>query len=128
MWAFYADNHTGCCIELEIKTKLKDWHFIPINYTDRIIDINNKNATIENIFSNKSTPWKYEQEVRYIRTVPPKSNNRKRYLNISITRIFLGIRMSENDKNFIHKLLKCINPNINVINLKKREIDFGYNK
>ena len=127
MWSFYANEHKGCCIELEPNTSVKDWHFLNVDYVLNIATINKDNATVENVLSKKSSQWEYEQEVRFIRTVDADDNsNRKRYLRIKISRIFLGIRMTPKDKKFIHKLINKVDSSIEVVDLQRKDIDFGY--
>lgn len=127
MWSFYANEHKGCCIELEPNTSVKDWHLVNVDYVPNIATISKDTATVENVLSKKSSQWGYEQEVRFIRTVDANdSSNRKRYLRIKISRIFLGIRISSKDKKFIHELLKLVDPAIKVVDLKRENIDFGY--
>lgn len=127
MWSFYANEHKGCCIELEPNTSVKDWHFLNVDYVLNIATINKDNATVENVLSKKSSQWKYEQEVRFIRTVDADDNsNRKRFLRIKISRIFLGIRMTPKDKKFIHKLINKVDSSIEVVDLQRKDIDFGY--
>lgn len=127
MWSFYANEHKGCCIELEPNTSVQDWHLVNVDYVPNIATISKDTATVENVLSKKSSQWGYEQEVRFIRTVDANdSSNRKRYLRIKISRIFLGIRMTPKDKKFIHKLINKVDSSIEVVDLQRKDIDFGY--
>lgn len=127
MWSFYANEHKGCCIELEPNTSVKDWHLLSVKYVPNVAVISKDNATVENVLSKKSSQWEYEQEVRFIRTVDADDNsNRKRYLRIKISRIFLGIRMTPKDKKFLRKLINKVDSSIEVVDLQRKDIDFGY--
>lgn len=127
MWTFYANEQKGCCIELEPHTTLKDWHLIDVDYVPNIALIGKNSATVDNVLSKKSSQWSYEQEVRFIRTVEDsKTSNRKRYLKIKISRIFLGLRMQSKDKTFIRRLIEKVNPSIEIVDMKREDIDFGF--
>lgn len=125
MWSFYANEHKGCCIELEVNTKNNDWHKLEVQYVPNIAVIDTSNMTVDDILSKKSSQWAYEQEVRYIRTVPELKDTRRK-LSINISRIFLGLKMSDKDRRFYHKLLSAISPSIEVVDINKDDIDFGY--
>lgn len=125
MWSFYANEHKGCCLELEVNTKLKDWHKLEVQYVSNVATIEEDNMTVDDILSKKSSQWAYEQEVRYVRTVSELKDNRRK-LSVNISRIFLGIKMSDKDRRFYHKLISTIDPSIEVVDITKREIDFGY--
>lgn len=127
MWSFYANEHKGVCIELEPNTSVKDWHLIDVDYVSNIAMIGKESATVDNVLSNKSSQWSYEQEVIFIRTVDASdTSDRKRYLRAKILRIFLGIRMVPKDKRFITRLIKSVAPTIDVVEMKRENIDFGF--
>lgn len=127
MWSFYANEHKGVCIELEPNTSVKDWHLIDVDYVPNIAMIGKESATVDNVLSKKSSQWSYEQEVRFIRTVDASDkSNRKRYMRVKILRIFLGIRMAPKDKRLITRLIKSVAPTIDVVEMKRENIDFGF--
>lgn len=133
MWSFYADEHRGCCIEVEVTSK-KDWRRIPINYTDVLPNVDDEMKStivlgINYILSTKSKSWRNEKEIRYVKNLKPRSRTS---LSIKIHRILLGIRMKKEDEWLIRKVVKLINANqpkdkkIDVVKLKKTDIDFGF--
>lgn len=135
MWSFYADEHKGCCIELEVTGK-KDWRKIPVNYTviPASVDDSMKSSLLSSmdyILSTKSVSWKNEQEIRYVKAL---NKNSKQTLSIKIHRVILGIKTPREDERFIRKVVETINasqPNdkyIAVIKLKREDIDFGFVK
>jgi len=78
MWAHYADEHKGFCIEYDIYNQPKNLieFLFPIIYTDKIVDVTKELSEglvgwgiKPAIF--KSLDWSYEKEWRFIRTTPP---------------------------------------------------------
>jgi len=78
MWAHYADEHKGFCIEYDIYDQAKELirFLFPIIYTDEITDVTKElsDGVIgwgikPTIF--KSKDWSYEKEWRFIRSTPP---------------------------------------------------------
>jgi hypothetical protein len=135
MWSFYADEHKGCCIELEVTGK-KDWRRIPVNYTviPASIDDTMKSSVLSSmdyILSTKSLSWENEQEIRYVKAL---EKNSKRTLSIKIHRVILGIKTPLEDERLIRKVVETINASqpkdkhIVVIRLKRDDIDFGFVK
>jgi len=75
MWAHYADNHKGICLEYnitKIKSKLLKEHLFPIIYTDKLPDkflspYRNLAFTFYyNILIHKLSDWSYEKEWRLL--------------------------------------------------------------
>ena len=72
MWSHYCKYHQGICLEFDI---LKDPSFFtlakPVNYVDTlpIYDhFNEREKLIEKLIQPKAKEWKYEEEVRVIKT------------------------------------------------------------
>ena len=63
--------------------------------------------------------------MRYLRTIASKRTSH--YVSIKINKVYLGIRVSAKDERFITKLIKSIDASIEVVKMKKEEIDFGFN-
>ena len=86
MWAHYANNHKGICVEYELLEINKQLHFspIPVLYSDKradfftfnqdTIDADTTRIFIESITS-KSSDWNYEKEWRIIRDDSACGNN-----------------------------------------------------
>jgi hypothetical protein len=133
MWSFYADEHRGCCFEIEVTSK-KDWRRISVNYTNELANVDDKmkgsvTSSVDYILSTKSLSWENEQEIRFVKKLSPKS---RVWLNIKIHRILLGIRMTQEDERMIRGLVETINLShpkrtpIEVVKLKRQDIDFGF--
>ena len=76
MWAHYASNHTGICIEYNLKDLnekyILNWCY-PVKYEDNydytkeLMNIkNNKYKLLHETLLKKSTEWKYEKEWRIL--------------------------------------------------------------
>ena len=115
LWSHYADSHTGCCIEVsavnerELPTTVRYIEHIPV-----VNDIQEG----KKLLSHKSTVWEYEKEVRYFRKTS--------YLNIRIHRIIFGLKVSNDDYRFYEKLIRAINPMIEICRINKEDIEDGY--
>jgi hypothetical protein len=128
LWAHYANNFKGICIEVMTNKELYNDNLIPraINYKKYISSfVHNQNIQINalNILSHKIKKWKYEKEFRFFST---GNNNNDDNDNIEvgfITAVYLGSRIREEDKEKIKSLVA--NKNIKVI---ETEICFDTNK
>ena len=125
MWTHYANEHKGCCIELEVPDST--WKCLEVRYqttmpklTSRI----NPDEAMDTIFGVKSDFWSYEQEVRFIKTVQTTKEGKpfKANLPIRIKKIYLGVRASNKDS--IERIVKVIDNNIIVEKLKRDDIKF----
>ena len=150
MWAHYANNHKGFCIEYKIIDSKK---LFPVVYDDYRIKINNRftdyislsTKTDKNIhellylnsitnfiiqsFAYKNTIWEYEKEIRLFNCIDDILNLEKGKLfklcdlGIEITGIYLGIDFIE----FYKKTMVDICEK-NDINLYMMYIDKDSNK
>lgn len=121
MWSFYADEHRGCCFEVEVDDCSDLWEKVLVDYKENFYNLNDSSTVIE-ILSRKSKQWNYEKEVRFLK----KSNTDTMYLPVKIKKIYLGMRMCDEDKKLIKKIVNAINSGIEIIEMKKEDIDFGY--
>ena len=121
LWAHYANNHKGFCIEYDLST----WHrndirrrlLFPVIYSNQLFDLTpyintsyiNKPVDQFNPFCGvlaaiyKAEDWAYEQEWRL---VFPVFNNDENYLMPRPSAIYLGARMSSNDEEKIVGIAK----------------------
>lgn len=76
MWAHYAKNHSGICVEYELLEFNSQLHFspVPIVYTDERVCIHTLETLVKDIqglfiesLTTKSPEWSYEKEWRIIR-------------------------------------------------------------
>lgn len=124
LWSHYADSHQGCCIEVEVVSKLTPYK---VNYSNKIPVINTKDDEVIPILTHKSKYWEYESEVRFIKDErTPKGNLASRYIKVKINRIFLGCRMPASEVRFYKSLVGSIlGSDIEVRQIKRNEIDAG---
>lgn len=125
MWAHYAGEHKGCCIEVEIPDST--WRCLEVRYQTTMPKLTsgiNPDEAIDTIFGVKSDYWSYEQEVRYVKIVQTTNEGKpyKADLPIRIKKIYLGIRASNKDS--IERIVKAIDSNIIVEKLKRSDIKF----
>lgn len=134
LWTHYANQHTGCCIEVEVTAKV--WEQKRIDYLDHMVNIDEKSFpndedAINAILSKKSIDWEYEHEIRFIRK---KGKNIKPYLTVRVRKILLGLKMEKTEKAFIKDFVEELNKGrknsdkIVVHKMTAEEINFGYNK
>lgn len=110
MWSHYSDKYKGACIGFNFDQIATNEKIIqmPVRYIDRIetrTDIWNESKAELSIYHwllTKSKVWEYEQEVRRI------------YINAKgvipfkkevLQEIYLGIRLSQNDRRLLKELL-----------------------
>jgi len=127
MWAHYADEHKGCCIELRVPDST--WKRLDVQYMSSMPKLSSgitHDEAIETIFGTKSDFWSYENEVRYIKTVQTTKEGKpfKADLPIHISKIYLGIRVANDGRERIERIVKAIEPNIKVEKIKRNEIKF----
>lgn len=122
MWSMYADEHKGCCIECSVSPN-STWEKVEVDYSENAVLLEKEeDATINRILGVKSPQWKYEEEVRFIKITPNRLP-----LSIKIHKIYLGMKLSSKEVKFYTKLIrKLLSDKINIIQLKEKEIDFGF--
>lgn len=115
MWAYYADSHKGCCIEVSAK----DMRCNPVDiyYSENLPRVLN-DTDGSKLLSHKSSLWEYEQEVRFFRKTS--------WLNVNIHRIIFGMRVSKSDYDFYKQLIGRINPSIEIKQIQENEIIDGF--
>jgi len=114
MWAHYADGHKGVAIGVEIDSEQYDIR--PVIYDGLSTVINNRNdslqETAKKILCHKLDFWTYEEEERVFSTGGTK------FINLTVKEIYLGCKMSNQDKSLITKLIH----NANVERTSKIEV------
>lgn len=119
MWTHYADENKGCCIELQVNSN--SWNRVDVNYSRQIPQITG-NDTAASILGVKAMMWEYEEETRFLKS----SANSRPMLKIKISRIFIGCKVDRSRYSFLCKLIEKIDPNIEVIRMKKEWLNYGY--
>lgn len=123
MWAHYAKNHSGICIEYDIsglnKLDILRRGLHPVIYNDKMIDITTlvfhqlNNRPIHHLLilkssMYKSTDWSYEKEWRLIVSKP--SNN---YVTTpKPTKVLLGSKIEANNERLLREHCKSLLINV----------------
>lgn len=115
LWSMYADEHRGCCIEVEVDDP--EWREVNVYYSKLPPIVDSPNVQVIDILSIKFNQWEYENEVRYINTDPKTP-----YMKVRIKAVYLGCRVDKEDVEFYTSLIKSIDKKITVRQIKKAEI------
>jgi hypothetical protein len=103
IWAHYGGSHRGFCIGYDLQMLVDfepNMHYCldvqysdsaPILQADHLISAATPTATLQKILGVKSTPWRYEQEVRIITTPPGLHEHDYR----AVRKVYFGLRCSE---------------------------------
>jgi len=122
MWTHYANENKGCCLEVKITSKI--WERLDVDYQDKIPTLN-AHTTIQDVLKVKALMWKYEDEVRYLS--PPILDTKKRpKLSVKICKIIFGYKIETQKYNHLKKVLKALNPDIEIEKMKKENLDYGF--
>jgi hypothetical protein len=110
MWSHYAANHTGYCVEYNLKELSNDdirkRCLFPVIYSDKLPDMS-KQLKDNNPLSMflpalyKSNDWKYEQEWRLIFSNSILPININQYIFPEPVCIYLGAKMGDVEDKFI---------------------------
>jgi hypothetical protein len=102
LWAHYADDFKGICIEVEVEKNTPEYDIVKVEYSPvRVLfnsEISTPNELPKLILSQKAEEWSVEKEFRLL------TNHEYIQQNIEITRILLGVRMPDILKKAIDKL------------------------
>ena len=120
MWALYADENRGCCIELEVTSKT--WKSVDVKYQSEMPNVNN---TVEEIITTKSKEWEHQQEVRFLKQFE-KGKRSQRCMSIKIHKIIFGLRVNDTDFRLYKKMISRLDDKIIVERLKWRNSALGY--
>jgi Protein of unknown function (DUF2971) len=114
LWAKYAENHTGYCLEFANENPLFDEHVFEVIYGESapfsLIDSAKRDARF---LVYKRPQWSNEEEVRLIRArgLNPQVKFEPQWL----TRIILGERMSPENQKQIREWAKLQQPELVVV-------------
>ena len=104
LWSHYADGHRGCCLEIDVISKLTPYDIVYSNQMP-VAPID----SIEKILTHKSKMWEYEDEVRYFKSEKATSGHRAQpWLKVKINKVYLGYKMSSKEVTFYKSLIKSI--------------------
>lgn len=107
MWSHYANKHEGVCMKFDIIKDL-DFFIYPnkVNYSEKFIsyDFSDVKKNIYAQYTTKSLDWKYEKEIRIIKT-----NTKPNFIEFkkeALVEISFGCRAREHFINEMINLLK----------------------
>ena len=141
MWSYYS-KHTGICVGLDMEKTRKYYnrmigliiscHEYEVQYRDIINRYDTTNDSY--LFTTKAKEWEHEQEVRlvsydpspeYMRLLPIQDDKDgpipwktvRAFLDIGgecFESVYLGVNISEKDKEKVMKIAHKCNPDINI--------------
>lgn len=114
MWAHYANEYKGLCIEYDFKITQDSkniFQSFPVSYSKDIPDFREKDMVTQGSFVKKicgikSECWSYEKEFRIIKN---KGIGSFAYDKSLLKAIYFGVRFNDDDKNDIFRALKDTN-------------------
>jgi hypothetical protein len=117
MWAHYANDHRGVCVQFRLSGDVRNMIAYPVVYDDKFPVICdplkiNAGALQHAAFLQKSSDWAYEKEWRLLSI--PGAREVRRINHDAISGLILGLRVTECDHDFVMTLLA------------KRESKYGY--
>lgn len=118
MWSHYADEHKGCCIEVEVTDA--SWQEVIVDYNEMPFRIT-EDSSINDVLKIKSPQWQFEEEVRFLRL-----SNEIIPMHVNITNIFWGMRMDSQSIEEYNNLVSKYLPNIHPTKMDLTSVDFGY--
>jgi len=131
MWAHYADEHAGFCLEYDLSKQPKELikHLYPVIYTSEIVDITKELSELTDGWGikpiiHKSKDWSYEEEWRFILVTPPKDLKGVLVKFFPVTGIYLGTKISVKNKKALCEI--ALKKNIPVYGMKLSESKFEF--
>ena len=132
LWAHYANNHKGFCIEYDFDTlmnnnKFYDFNSFEIKYSKKPPQIELQHLVggdhkdlMKKLAGVKSKGWEYENEIRII----TDKSGLHDYDFQAVTGVYFGYRMPESDRDRIMERLKGRNLNYYEIDLEEKSYKF----
>lgn len=108
LWAHYANDHRGLCVQLDLRADLDALVAHPVEYQDefpvlRDLDRDPDDQRAMLPFLRKSTDWAYEKEWRIV--APDYPNTVRVFAPAALSAVILGMRMTDDDRAYIHGLM-----------------------
>lgn len=133
LWAHYACNHTGFCVEYDldklIEYEKNDYIYLDIKYKNSPqkisvsdFDTDGQNKILMKMLGIKSKAWSYEKEIRVITS----NSGKHSYDYRAVKAIYFGLRMSDFDKNKLMDKLKGRGIQYHQILLKPKSYQFSF--
>jgi len=117
MWSYYAKNHKGYCLEVEVD-RFDEKALIKMHYDNNIPkDIEPNDESIKRLLCRKFTDWAHEEEWRLF------VNDGSKYINdVRIKTIYFGVKIEDKDFELYKGVINKICPNIKVEKMKKTKL------
>lgn len=107
MWAHYAHNHTGICVQLRPVMDLRALLAQPVEYSDiyPVLDDLLKPGESRNVLPimRKSSDWAYEEEWRIVAHDEP--NSYRAFAPQAMGAVILGMRVRDHDRAYVLGLM-----------------------
>lgn len=132
LWAHYANNHTGFCIEYDFDILMNgnsfcNFYSFPVEYTSKPPQIevndlssNDNKVLLKKIAGTKSKRWLHEKEIRVI----TDKFGEQDYDCRAVKSIYFGYRMPDDNKDEIMKRLSGRSINYFQIHLDEKSYSF----
>jgi hypothetical protein len=113
LWAHYGGSHQGYCVAYDLETLVEfdpqNLHRLEVEYVDAAPSLHGNDffpatgpeVVLRKLLGTKSTPWRYEQEVRVIATPPGPHEHDFR----AVKEVYFGLRCSEETRLAVMKCL-----------------------
>lgn len=143
MWAHYANNHQGYCVEYDLKKNFELCSMVlPVEYVNKKLDLtemikgrlilvrqNNDVKLLENamefcsIFLScvKHTTWSYEEEIRLI---CPRNLSSLPYFKAIPNKIYVGSKCSKEYTNSLIQIGSSLNIDVYKMKMVREKLDY----
>lgn len=115
MWAHYASNHQGLCVEVEIPENthsLKKVEYVPVRPEFDLHEImNERHGRLFDLFYTKSIHWEKEAEWRM---VAHQGGETKKIPGVHVKRVIFGLNTNEQTKK---RVTDIVGPDIEFANV-----------
>ncbi len=108
MWAHYANEHRGFCVQLSVAHDVRNLYCHEVGYSNKYpvkTDVfRNRDVKSDQLpFLRKSEDWADEGEWRIVE--PDQVNVPRKFAPSALTALMFGLRTTQDDKDYITKLL-----------------------
>jgi hypothetical protein len=108
MWSHYADGHGGVVLGVDVDSRKYDIRPIRYDGPARLQNLRTGIEAAKEVLSHKLDAWSYEEEVRVFEP-------RKYYVDVELSLIVCGRKMSPQDKSLIKDVVDGLAPDIDLI-------------
>jgi hypothetical protein len=120
MWSYYSEAHKGVILGVEVDENHKDViEVASVKYAKtisfRAYGGSSPEIDARMILSKKYSAWKHEREVRVF--------SHKQYIPVRLQQLFLGVKMPREKQRLVKNLLKRMNSDVLVRQMKREDLD-----